>query len=92
MEFEWDEAKSSRTRGDRGIDFEYAATVFLDDSRLCGFSRKQGGEERHYVIGSTPEDEILYIAYTWRNNGEICRIISARKASKKGRRRYTKLR
>jgi len=36
MTFEWDEAKSEWTKENRGFDFEYAATVFLDPKRLEG--------------------------------------------------------
>ena len=89
MDFEWDDVKSAKNITKHGVPFEYAATIFFDGKRLEAFSRTQGGEDRYYAIGSTPANEILYVVYTWRDNGETCRIISARKASNKERQRYS---
>jgi uncharacterized DUF497 family protein len=88
LDFEWDDVKSTKNIAKHGLAFEYAATVFFDEKRLEAFNRTQGGEDRYYAIGSTPANEILCVVYTWRDNGETCRIISARKASKEERRRY----
>jgi uncharacterized DUF497 family protein len=90
MTFEWDEAKSNWTKVERGFDFDYASTVFLDSDRVEGFSRLAGTEVRLLVIGKTPADELLAVIYTRRQYGEekVCRIISARKAHKTERSRY----
>jgi uncharacterized DUF497 family protein len=69
--------------------------VFLNEDRVEGFSRQQDGEDRYYVMGRTPADEILFVVYTWRTDEEenpICWIISARKAHKSERKRYPRVR
>jgi uncharacterized protein len=94
VNFEWDEAKSEWTKAERDIDFPYAATVFLDEARVEGEGRPKKGEARFYAIGQAAFGEILFVVYTWRHyeNENVCRIISARKAHKKERRRYPRLR
>jgi uncharacterized DUF497 family protein len=91
--FEWDKAKSEWTKAHRGIDFEYAATVFGDEDRFESAPYERRGETRYYTIGKTPVGEILLVVFTWRQYGKenVCRIISARKADKKERRRYPRL-
>jgi uncharacterized DUF497 family protein len=90
--FEWDEAKSEWTKEHRGFDFELAATVFLDSRRIEGRGKGRDGEARFYVIGEAVFGEILFVVYTWRhyeNEGTNCRIVSARKAHRSERKRYT---
>jgi uncharacterized DUF497 family protein len=40
--FEWDEEKSARNKAERGFDFLYASTVFLDGERVEGDARYKG--------------------------------------------------
>jgi uncharacterized protein len=94
MEFEWDAAKSAKTLAERGFDFAYASTVFLDADRLETFSRRQDGEDRLAVIGQATGGILLFVVYSHRTSDEknVCRIISARQASKKERVRYPRIR
>jgi len=96
LEFEWDEKKSARTKADpsRNFAFEYAATIFFDEQRIEARGRVVAGEERWSAIGKAAFGDILFVVYTWRRYGnkEVCRIISARKANKKERSRYSGLR
>jgi len=94
MTFEWDEVKSAWTKVERDIDFPYASTVFLDNEGIEGESRPKNGDARYYAVGKAVFGELLYVVYTWRDyeNQKNCRIISARKASKKERSRYPRLR
>jgi uncharacterized DUF497 family protein len=94
LTFEWDEAKSQRTKAERNIDFSYAATVFIDAERIEGAARSKK-EARFYAIGKAAFGEILFVVFTWRHyeneNEKICRIISVRKANKKERSRYPRV-
>lgn len=94
MKFTWDADKSERNEQLRGFGFAYAASVFLDANLIEGFSRRKDGEERYFVIGQAPEGQILFVVYTWRQYEEeqVCRIISARIASRHERKRYSELR
>ncbi len=90
--FEWNEAKSAPNKAER--DFDYAASVFLDGERVEGGGRPKDGEARYCTIGKAAFGEILFVAYTWRNyeDQQSCRIVSARKASKKEGLRYPRVR
>lgn len=84
--FEWDDAKATTNETKHGISFEAAAYVFLDDNRLDVIdSRQSYGEQRRNVIG-TVDGICLTVTYTMRGN--LCRIISARRASRKERHYY----
>ena len=93
MTFEWDEVKSEWTKRNRGFDFEYASTVFLDPERLESIAYERRGEVRYHTVGKAVFGEILFIVFTWRQHAEeqVCRIISARIAHEKERQRYTGL-
>jgi uncharacterized protein len=67
MAFEWDEAKSEWTKAERGFDFDYASTVFLDENRVEVVGRKKEGEARYYTIGKAALGEILFVVFTWRH-------------------------
>jgi|SRR5579872_6087993 len=82
---EWDEHKSARTEELRGLSFEFAATLFLGDYVEEESRRPTLGERRFVAIGPV-EDVILTVIWTPR--GRARRIISARYASRKERRRY----
>lgn len=82
-EFEWDDEKAEANLVKHGIAFELAAKVFGDPDRLdVGDERFAYGEERRNAVGAA-DGLVLTVSYTMR--GEICRIISARRASRKER-------
>ena len=86
MLFEWDERKSEATREKRGFGFEEVTPVFLDPD-YCSFvdDRENYGEKRWTVFGLI-ENRLFAVTYTLR--GETIRIISARKANARERKRY----
>ncbi|GBR76684.1 toxin BrnT [Candidatus Termititenax persephonae] len=85
-DFEWDEQKNEANIINRGLDFEFASLIFLDNDRLrYNDNRKNYGELRYQTIGKAFES-ILFVAYTIR--GSKIRIISARQANKKERSIY----
>lgn len=91
MRFTWDEAKNrSNQRKHDGISFEIAARVFADPLRLTRQDRFEGGELRWQTIGVVQGVTLVLVAHTVRDDGdvEVIRIISARRASGKDRRRY----
>ena len=67
------------------VSFETAVNIFFDDNRITDFDEEHSDDEdRWQVIGMV--DEILFVIYTERS--DKTRIISARRADKKERRRY----
>src|ERR1041385_2502914 len=96
MQYEWDEDKNLLNQSKHGISFEMAVLAFEDEH--CLVSRDhvdETGEERWHAIGAARiESEsavLLLVVHVYRedrNDEEIVRIISARRAEKNDVRRY----
>ena len=87
MEFEWDRVKASRNVEKHAVDFDTAAEIFDDPDLLLVIDSRSYGERRYQAIGAS-RGVILFVAYTIRGN-DFCRIISARRASRRERAAYT---
>jgi uncharacterized DUF497 family protein len=86
MLFEWDERKAAQNVVKHGVPFEYAVRVFLDPHRLDSEdTRRDYREERRLTLGRI-ERRLFAVAYTPRGN--LIRMISARKANRRERRKY----
>lgn len=94
MRFEWDEAKNLSNRRKHGVSFEEAAAVFRDPLCVSVQDRIEGGELRWQTLGLVEGILLLVVVHTVREEGEddtlveVIRIISARLATRKERRRY----
>ena len=95
VRFEWDEAKNlSNQRKHDGASFEEASHVFEDPLHVSVQDRIEGGEQRWQTVGTVEGFVILVVAHTFteehdnRDPVEIIRIISARRATSRERRRY----
>lgn len=86
MRFEWDEDKNDANIRHHGIDFADVLTMFLAPMLTNLDDRIDYGEDRWVSIGMIARG-IAVIVWTERN-GDVIRIISARKANKNERRRY----
>lgn len=87
--FEWDEWNIDKSYKKHGITPNEAEEVFLDEDILVLEDTKHSKqEERFEAIGKIIKGSILFLAFTVR--GDKVRIISARTANKKERRRYEK--
>lgn len=90
IEFEWDPDKAEINRKKHGVSFEIACRVFADPFALVEQDRIERGEYRWQTLGMVEGCLLLLVAHTVRDEGktEIIRIISARRASRKERKRY----
>jgi uncharacterized DUF497 family protein len=85
-DFEWDDDKAAQNAADHGVTFEAARLVFDDPFAIeREDQREQYGEDRYVILGMV-QDRLLTVAYTMR--GARKRIISARYAEPRERRRY----
>jgi uncharacterized protein len=87
--FEWDPAKALTNRRKHGVSFEDAMYVFDDSHAL--FERDHiddGGEERWHALGLAGGVAVLLVAHVMREKGEVIRLISARRATRKERYYY----
>lgn len=83
--FEWDDVKNQRNIEKHGIDFDDAIAVFVGVTVVRVNDKFYGDEIRQIALGEADGD-VLAIIFTMR--GDVCRIISARKASRHERRTY----
>ena len=83
--FEWDDEKAALNFTKHGITFDTAAKVFSDPYLLEEYDEEHSiDEDRWKIIGMV--GKILFVIYTER--GEYTRLISAREATPRERRRY----
>ena len=79
--FDWDEDKYKINVEKHGIYFEEAASAFVDDNAVIFPDDVHSyQEERFMLIGFSRSTKLLTVCYCERQNGEVTRIISARKA------------
>lgn len=91
QQFEWDPDKAARNLVKHGISFEVAARVFADTFALTVQDRMVDGERRWQTMGLVGGFLVILVAHTVIESDdgfELIRIISARKAEPKERKRY----
>ncbi len=92
--FEWDPVKAAANLRKHGVSFEIAMRAFADPFALTWPDRVEGGEQRWQTLGMAEGRVLLLVAHTiWDEDEdgeaiEIVRVISARAADRKERRRY----
>lgn len=88
--FEWAEAKAKTNQRKHGIDFDDAMEVFYDPNALIEPDRVVDGEVRWQSIGMVGDVVVLQVSHTVDEQGrdEVIRIISARRATRRERKRY----
>jgi len=88
LKFEWDPVKSKQNLKKHGVTFEEAQSVFFDEYAVQ-FFEESAHEDRFILLGSSNKSRILTIVHCERSeNGDLIRIISARKATKSERVHY----
>jgi uncharacterized protein len=89
IRFTWDEIKSRENQRKHGVSFEEARTVFFDeDARLLHDPDHSKDEDRFLLLGMSRKPRLLLVCHCYREDEELIRIISARKATKAEARQY----
>lgn len=87
MKFEWDAKKAEQNVEKHGVKFEEASTVFGDPLAATVPDPLHSDEENRFVtIGQSTENRLVVVAHIDRS--EQVRIISARLATRRERRKY----
>jgi hypothetical protein len=82
LRFEWDDRKASANEKKHGVSFEEARTVFFDErARLIDDPDHSTDEERFILLGLSSNLRLLVVCHCYRGEGNVIRIISARKAT-----------
>ena len=80
--FEWDERKAAANAKKHGVSFDEAKSVFVDErAKLIGDPDHSEGEDRFVLLGLSSVLRLLLVCHCYRAEGNVIRIISARKAS-----------
>jgi uncharacterized DUF497 family protein len=89
LNFTWDEGKNKKNITSHKISFEEAKTVFYDPNAKVIFDPDHSEKEDRFVIlGLSKFLNVLVVCHCYRENDEIIRIISARKATTKEQKQY----
>jgi len=91
QQFDWDTDKNLSNIEKHGIPFKEAATVFRDDNAVVlNDEAHSQDEERFVIIGFSGNLRLLMVCHccVGNGNGDVIRIISARKATETERRVY----
>jgi uncharacterized DUF497 family protein len=82
IRFEWDARKSSVNKKKHGISFEEARTVFFDENaKLINDPDHSEDEDSFVLLGVSSSLKVMLVCHCYREEGNVVRIISARKAS-----------
>ena len=89
MKIIWDNNKNKENIRKHKISFEEAKTVFYDpQGKLIDDPDHSGEEARFVILGLSKMLNLLVVCHCYRENDEIIRIITARKATKKESKHY----
>ena len=87
--FEWEPRKANANLKKHGITFEEAKSVFYDDhAKLLDDPDHSDEEKRFVLLGLSHTLRVLLVCHCYRSEGNIIRIISARKATTKESKDY----
>ena len=87
--FEWDPAKARENLRKHGVSFEEAQTVFDDEQALqLDDPDHSDGEQRFVLLGLSAPLRVLLVVHSYREDDDVIRLISARKATRSERAQY----
>lgn len=82
LSFEWDERKAKANAKKHGVSFDEAKSVFVDErAKLIEDPDHSEDEDRFVLLGLSSVLRLLLVCHCYRAEGNVIRIISARKAS-----------
>lgn len=89
LRFEWDDRKAAANEKKHGVSFEEARTVFFDErARLIDDPDHSEDEARFILLGLSSALRLLVVCHCYRSEGNVIRIISARKATARESKSY----
>jgi uncharacterized DUF497 family protein len=81
IRFEWDQKKAAANLRKHKVSFEDAQSVFSDErALLIDDPDHSADEDRFVLLGLSQSLRLLVVVHCYRSEGQVIRIISARKA------------
>ena len=91
IRFDWDKDKNIANHKKHGISFEEAQTVFVDENALMIHDPDHSSDEDRFILlGLSASIRLIVVCHCYRENDDVIRIISARKATHIEQKRYWK--
>ena len=90
LHFEWEPAKARTNARKHGITFDEAETAFSDEHALVlpDPDHSSNHEERLVLVGLSAALRVLVVVHCELANGNVIRLISARRATRSERAQY----
>lgn len=90
LTFEWNDRKASENKRKHGVSFDEAKSAFLDENaRLIPDPEHSDDEDRFVLLGLSIQLRLLLVCHCYREEGNVVRIISARRADRSERNQYS---
>ncbi len=84
IKFEWDAPKAAANLKKHHVSFDEAKSVFHDEFAVQFFDEEHSSdEERFLMLGMSSGAKLLIVCHCEREHGDVIRIISARKATRR---------
>jgi Uncharacterized protein conserved in bacteria len=87
MDFTWDDEKAAENKHKHGIDFATASLAFFDPGRIEEYDIEHSENEDRWITVGLVRNTLLFVVFAERE-GDVIRIISARKAMKNEQKAY----
>ena len=89
LAFDWDESKAKVNVRKHGVSFVEAQTAFYDENARLRYDYDHSLEDERYILlGLSSSLNLLVMCHVYREEKQIIRIISARKATKQENQQY----
>ena len=89
IRFECDANKAAANQRKHGVTFDEARTVFFDENaKLINDPDHSDDEDRFVMLGLSSNFRFVLVCHCYREQGNVIRIISARKASTQESKQY----
>ncbi|HVP83989.1 MAG TPA: BrnT family toxin [Rhizomicrobium sp.] len=87
--FDWDDGNVRKLVDRHGVTASEAEQIFFNDPLLLAEDAKHSEKERRmHALGKTSEERLLQVTFTFRADGKLIRVISARPMHRKERLLY----
>ena len=89
MQFVWDENKNMANVKKHKVSFEEAKSVFFDiNAKIIHDPDHSDAEDRFLILGLSELLKLLVVCHCYKEDDDVIRIISARKATRKETSKY----
>jgi uncharacterized DUF497 family protein len=93
IRFEWDRGKAASNQKKHGVSFEEASSVFYDEFAVQFYDDANSEKEKRFLmLGFSDAARLLLVCHCERGQGNVIRIISARKATRNEAKYYPEVR